>query len=149
MTQFSKQTPFKNWSLTDFEWKYDGVNYTFEAGQVYNVPSDIALHFALHLSKREIGDNPHNETKMKELMNKCFPGTTAEDISKGLTSGKFEKINTEPAKASVETEPVRVEKEVKPEDEEVDETPDLTKAPVFKSNPKGRPKGRLIDDEYK
>lgn len=143
--QFSKQTPFKNWSLTEFEWKYDGVNYTFEAGQVYNVPSDIALHFALHLAKREIGDNPHNDAKMKELMNKCFPGTTAEAVSQGLNTGKFEKISTEPAKAAIEIEPTRIEKEVEPEEEKVDET----KPPVFKEKPKGRPRRRTIDEEYK
>lgn len=152
MTQFSKQTPFKNWTREDFEWKYDNVNYTFEAGGVYNVPADIALHFSLHLAKREIGDNPHSEKVMKELMNKCFPGTTAEAISLGQTTGTFEKISNGEAKASVPTVEENatvksVQNETPSVEEEEEEVKD-NKPPKFKNKPTGKPKGKTIDDQY-
>jgi hypothetical protein len=149
--QFSKQTQFKNWTHEDFTYKYDNVSYTFEAGGVYNVPADIALHFALHLAKREIGDNPHNEAKMKELMNKCFPGTNIEDITKGQTTGTFEKLSNGEAKPGAPTiEPnatvASVQNETPSIKEEEEDEVDDKKAPKFKTKPTGRPKGKTKDE---
>lgn len=147
--QFSKQVQFKNWTTTDFSHKYDNVNYTFEAGQVYNVPADISLHFALHLAKREIGDNPHSEIKMKDLMNKCFPGTTAEDISKGTQIGTFEKLSNGEAKPSTTAiEENKTETSVQNQEEPEEEDVRDNKPPKFKTKPTGRPKGKTRDDEY-
>jgi len=145
MTTFSKQISFKNWTLTDFTWKYDNVNYTFESGQVYNVPADIALHFALHLAKREIGDNPHLEKIMKDLMDKCFPGTSAENVAKGQTTGTFEKItNGEASQETPKVEENKTETSVQNEEEKED----VNKEPKFKAKPTGRPKGKTKDEEY-
>ena len=148
--EFSKQAQFKNFTTSDFTWKYGGVSYTFEAGQIYNVPAEIAMHFAMHLAKREIGDNPHNENKMKELMGKCFPGTTIEDIQKGQTTGTFEKVVNGEAKPGAKTiEPNATVESVQNEpQDDGDEKEDLKKAPKFKTKPTGRPKGKTKDDEY-
>ena len=147
--QFSKQCQFKNFTTQDFTWKYGGVSYTFEAGQVYNVPAEIALHFAKHLSQREMGDNPHNEQIMRSLMGKCFPGTTIEDIVKGQTSGTFEKLVNGEAKPGAKTvEPNATVASVQNEPQDDGEKEDLKKAPKFKTKPTGRPKGKSKDDEY-
>jgi len=149
--QFSKQTQFKNWTHEDFTYKYDNVSYTFETGGVYNVPADIALHFALHLAKREIGDNPHNEAKMKELMNKCFPGTSVDDIAKGQATGTFEKLvngEAKPGAHTIEPNATVASVQNEPQDDGDEEKEDLKKAPKFKTKPTGRPKGKTRDDEY-
>lgn len=45
---------FKNFTNEDFSWKWDGVVYTFKAGQEIYLPGDQAEHFANHLVDREI-----------------------------------------------------------------------------------------------
>ena len=148
---FSKQAQFKNWTKKDFTWKYGGVSYTFEAGCIYNVPAEIALHFALHLAKREIGDNPHSEIKIKELMNQCFPGTSIEDIAKGQTTGTFEKLingEAKPGAHTVEPNATTTLVQNEPQDDGDEEKEDSKKEPKFKIKPTGRPKGKTRDEEY-
>lgn len=79
---------FKNFSNEDFTWKYDGVAYTFPAGQETYLEDFKADHFANHLVDREI----HKENKVQgrtgnkevstaskpdraRLLALCFPGT--------------------------------------------------------------------------
>ena len=147
---FSKQAQFKNFTTQDFTWKYGGVSYTFEGGCVYNVPAELALHFAKHLAQREMGDNPFNETQMKALMNQCFPGTNIEEIAKGQTSGAFEKIvngEAKPGAKTVEPNATVASVQNEPQDDGDDEKED-NKPPKFKAKPQGRPKGKSKDDEY-
>ncbi len=50
-----KAIKFKNFSTEDFTWKWDGVQFTFPAGQETYLEEDKAHHFAKHLVDREIG----------------------------------------------------------------------------------------------
>lgn len=45
---------FKNFTTEDFTWKFDGVPFTFKAGQEIYLEEDKALHFAKHLVDREL-----------------------------------------------------------------------------------------------
>ena len=49
-----EETLFKNFSVEDFEWKYDGIEYAFKAGSVKPMTKAEALHFAKHLVDREM-----------------------------------------------------------------------------------------------
>ena len=66
---------FTNWTTEDFTWKFDGIPYTFKAGQTIYLEDFKAKHFAKHLVDREMNklgivtDNP----KREELEAQCFP----------------------------------------------------------------------------
>lgn len=77
---------FKNFTNVDFTWKWDGVPYTFKAGQEIYLPGDQALHFAKHLVDQEMnrlnvergvhGTNkevPTTNPERKQLEAQCFP----------------------------------------------------------------------------
>jgi hypothetical protein len=67
---------FKNWTVEDFTWKFDGIPYTFKAGQEMFLEDFKAEHFAKHLTDRELtkgGFHTNNEEKRHELTAKCFP----------------------------------------------------------------------------
>lgn len=67
---------FKNWTEEDFTWKWDGVPYTFKAGQTIFLEDFKAEHFAKHLTDHEMnkmGIPTNMELQKKELMAKCFP----------------------------------------------------------------------------
>lgn len=49
-----EETLFKNFSNEHFAWKFDGVEYEFEAGEVKPMARAEALHFAKHLVDREM-----------------------------------------------------------------------------------------------
>lgn len=78
---------FKNFSAEDFSWKFDGVDYSFKAGQELYLEADKAEHFAKHLVDREMnrlnverslaGTKDEISTASKVERNKllelCFP----------------------------------------------------------------------------
>lgn len=67
---------FTNFSNEDFTWKWDGVPYTFKAGQTIFLEDYKAEHFAQHLVDRELNklNIPTNDmVRRMELGAKCFP----------------------------------------------------------------------------
>lgn len=65
---------FKNFSKEDFTWKFDGVPYTFPAGQETYLEEDKAQHFCKHLVDREV--NRHNVEKGLHGTAKEIPTST-------------------------------------------------------------------------
>lgn len=49
-----KAVKFLNWSNETFTHKWDGVEYTFEPGELIMLQEYLAKHFAKHLAMREI-----------------------------------------------------------------------------------------------
>lgn len=67
---------FKNWTGEDFTWKFDGIPYTFKAGQEMFLEDYKAEHFAKHLVDREMNNQgvvTSSLSKRQELTAKCFP----------------------------------------------------------------------------
>lgn len=100
-----KQINFKNWTLKDFTYNYAGEPHTFEAGGVYPMSADIAVHFAQHLAERELFasgnsmDEALPESKMKEMIDKCFPGGSVDGLIEPL---HFTKIEDKPLEEAPE-----------------------------------------------
>lgn len=70
-----KAVSFTNFSNEDFTWKYDGLEYTFTAGQTILIEDFKAEHFAQHLVDRELdklGIPTNSALKRQELGAKCF-----------------------------------------------------------------------------
>ena len=65
---------FKNWTNEDFTHTWDGVEYTFKAGQAMLIDEGLALHFAKHLANREINrkNKPINDPQFKEFFDNCL-----------------------------------------------------------------------------
>lgn len=86
---------FKNFSTEDFTWKFDGISYTFAAGQTIFLEDFKADHFAKHLVDREmnkldiITNMPLERARLTAL---CFPSDEvvtpleALQINKGETA---------------------------------------------------------------
>ena len=135
--EFSKQVFFKNWTATDFTYKYAGEDHTFKAGSTYSMAADIAVHFAQHLAERELfasgseKDQALPEAKMTEMMGKCFPGGGIEALTSPLVFEEVTEATPAPAPEAV-AEP--------PEEEGVEDK----KPPKFKGG--RRPKTK--DSEY-
>ena len=155
MLNLSREVPFKNWTKTDFKQKYDGIEYTFEAGQTYRIPADIAAFLAKHLAIRELheegGQNNESlpEFKMNEYMKKCF--ATMEKAPNGV--GGFEKIEDEaapsaPVAPSAPTEEVKNDPEDttddSDEDDESKENIDPNADPKFKAAPSATTDGDYV-----
>lgn len=73
---------FKNFSSEDFTWKFDGVPYTFVAGQTIFLEDFKAEHFAKHLVDREmdrLGISTGNTADRTRLTALCYP--TAEVVT--------------------------------------------------------------------
>lgn len=67
---------FTNWTTEDFTWKFDGIEYTFKAGETMFLEDFKADHFARHLVDREMNKTNTVTSMMNvrnELMAKCFP----------------------------------------------------------------------------
>lgn len=75
---------FHNFSNEDFTWKYDGIPYTFPAGQDTYLEDAKADHFAKHLVDREMnrpevyegfpkGIPTNNLKERAKFEAKCFP----------------------------------------------------------------------------
>lgn len=67
---------FLNFSTEDFTWKFDGIPYTFKAGQTMFLEDFKAHHFAQHLVDRELdklGQSTGKSLLRDQLTAKCFP----------------------------------------------------------------------------
>lgn len=67
---------FYNFSNEDFTWKWDGVAYTFPAGETMFLEDFKAEHFAQHLVDRELnkrGVPTNNMVERQALGARCFP----------------------------------------------------------------------------
>lgn len=58
---------FKNFSNEDFTWKFDGIAYTFKAGQEMYMEEPKAKHFAKHLVDRELNTRGIPTNNMSEV----------------------------------------------------------------------------------
>ena len=68
---------FKNFSAEDFGWKFNGVPFTFKAGQEVYLEAEKADHFARHLINRELdkkGMKTDNKLARADMEKLCFPG---------------------------------------------------------------------------
>jgi hypothetical protein len=73
---------FRNFSKEDFTWKYDGIPYTFPAGQETYMEDFKADHFAKHLIDRELNRTKtltHDVNARRDLLALCFP--PAEEVT--------------------------------------------------------------------
>lgn len=70
---------FKNFTGKSFTWKYDGIPYTFEAGQETYLEDYKAQHFAKHLVDEACNEAgiPTNDPKRKVFEAQCFPAAEA------------------------------------------------------------------------
>ena len=67
---------FFNFSDEDFTWKFDGIGYTFKAGQTMFLEDFKANHFAQHLVDRELdklGQSTGKSLMRDQLTAQCFP----------------------------------------------------------------------------
>ena len=87
---------FKNWTTEDFTWKFDGIPYTFKAGQTIYLEDFKANHFAKHLVDREMNklsivtDNPQRT----ELEAQCFPSAETITPLEALQINKIDEKKT-------------------------------------------------------
>lgn len=96
---------FLNFSDEDFTWKFDGIAYTFKAGQTIFLENFKADHFAGHLVDRELDKLGHSTGKSNlrnELLAKCFP--SVEVITPLEAMQVNEKAKVKKAKVEVEFE---------------------------------------------
>ena len=95
---------FKNFSETDFIYPFDGKEYTFKAGQSYDMEQGEALHFQKHLVDRELTareDNrekdkgkeirTNNEVERKKLEDQCISAVKEEVVEEEQTEESKEK----------------------------------------------------------
>jgi len=72
-----KAIRFKNDTDRDFTWKFDGIAYTFKAGQEIYLEDFKANHFAKHLIDRELMEKKvrtDNQVERNILTAKFLPG---------------------------------------------------------------------------
>lgn len=75
---------FTNFSTEDFTWKFDGIAYTFKAGQTMFLEDFKANHFAKHLIDRELDKKGYSTGDVKrrtEMQTLCF---TSEEVKTPL-----------------------------------------------------------------
>lgn len=168
--QFSKTVFFTNYSQEDFTYNFDGVSYTFLKGKTYqDLPEGVALHFARHLAKRELGrikDFIFNEQQIDKESQKALPNNSIDELKEKEFSIEWEK-GTEPKKQETGSfaqvpqafpdTPVKeadaIPRNVLPTDSEVQAQglPQETNVRDNKEMPKkkmGRPKKVTTDAEY-
>lgn len=142
---YSKIVYFKNWTTKDFTYKFDSQMQTFVAGQTYQMPLEIAQHFAKHLADRELmtsGDPKDEflpEGKHKEFMDRCFPGGVPQVNEKiGLPIQIIDTTAAEAPKVEENTTEADVQAIVEEPEEDVKDN---------KPVKRGRPK-KVKDEDY-
>jgi hypothetical protein len=98
---------FKNFTSEDFTWKYDGVPYTFKAGQEMYLEKFKALLFGSHLVDRELNrtgklTNDKNARAALEVL--CFPSDEAVTTEVALDIEEKVKAAKKKGKKKVEKE---------------------------------------------
>lgn len=96
---------FTNFSDSDFTWRWDGVDYTFKAGQSVYLEDYKHAHFTKHLVDRELqrqgkGIDDHSR---QALVNNCGGPATGPEKPAGIVASEVVDLNaragSEPAKA--------------------------------------------------
>lgn len=78
---------FKNFTDRDFTWKYDGLPYTFKAGQEMYLEDFKAHHFAKHLVDQELNRQEKDTGNAKwreDLLVQCFPSDEVVSVVEAL-----------------------------------------------------------------
>lgn len=89
---------FHNFTGTDFTWKWDGIPYTFKAGQTMFLEDFKAEHFAKHLIDRELnvmGLPTNDMVTRKRLEGKCFPSDEVVTPLEALQQNEGAKVKKE------------------------------------------------------
>lgn len=95
---------WKNFTDEDFSWKWDGIVYTFKAGQEIYLEDFKAEHFTRHLVDREINKLATLDPKVRTddasirgpLEAQCYP--TAEPVAPEVALDLNEKTKKRKAK---------------------------------------------------
>lgn len=98
---------FKNFTTEDFVWKYDGIPYTFKAGQEIYLEDFKAHHFAGHLVDLEmnrLGVPTNTMNRREELLKQCFPSDEVITPSEALQINEKEKVTKKTKKVEKEFE---------------------------------------------
>lgn len=102
---------FKNFTDKEFIWKYDGIPYTFPAGQEIYLEDYKADHFAKHLVDEEMNRRnwvTSNVQKRAQLLAQCFP------IDEVVTPLEALNLNEKAKEVKVEKKEVEFEDLKKP-----------------------------------
>lgn len=102
---------FKNFTDRDFTWKFDGVEYTFKAGQEIFMEAFKADHFAKHLIDRELNVKnivTNNVSERAKLETLCFP------TDEVITPMEAFDINEKARKPKKKAEPEFEDLDIKP-----------------------------------
>lgn len=101
---------FHNFSTEDFTWKWDGIAYTFKAGQTMFIEDFKAEHFTRHLVDREMNrlNLPTNGPGRAELEAKCSPSDEVITPMEALQVNK--KAEVKKKKVEVEFADLKVKK---------------------------------------
>jgi len=127
---------FINWTNEDFTGMFDGKTHRFEASCRYDIPSAIALHFAKHLTVRELHKQGHDnlpQVLYNEYFKKCFGG----EIPVVEQELKFKKVDEtgRPIKEKKEVKVEEVEENQEEDEEEEYESPIVPGEPKIDATP--------------
>lgn len=92
---------FKNFRKVDFTWNYDGVPYTFKAGQEIFLEDFKAQHFAKHLIDEELNERKiltNDKVRRAELEKLCFPSDEVVTPVEALNINKEAEEEVKPPK---------------------------------------------------
>ena len=95
---------FKNFTDTDFTWKFDGIPHEFKAGMEIFLESGKAEHFTKHLVDREMNRLNLITSNVRErarLTAMCYPTDEAVTLSEALQINEKAKVK-KPKKVEVE-----------------------------------------------
>lgn len=120
---------FKNWTAEPFTYAWGGQNMTFQPGQTVMMDEGIALHFATHLTDREINRDDawakFNSRKLpayQALVKKALSDISSEEISFAINDGDADMAEIQRLNANRKTEE-QLRKEMAKQNEPNLETP--------------------------
>lgn len=95
---------FRNFSDEDFKWKWDGVEYTFLAGEETFLEDFKFFHFGKHLVDRELlkAGLPLNAPKREEFERRCIASDTKVAPREGLDRNEKSKARKRKVKKEEE-----------------------------------------------
>lgn len=95
---------FHNFSNEDFTWKFDGIEYTFKAGQTMFLEDFKVVHFTKHLVDREMNRAklPTNHQTRTTFEAKCVPSDEVVTPREALDINEKAKVVVKAKKAEVE-----------------------------------------------
>ena len=99
-----KAKAFKNYTNEEFTWMFDGMEYTFAAGQEIYLEDFKADHFAKHLVDRECNKAgiPTNDPSRKAMESQCFPAAEEVSVGEALNIEEKKKVTKKTKKVEEE-----------------------------------------------